>query len=86
MLPSTARDVHGGITEPRPLYWNRFAAQTRAIAIHFADFPSLRDFECPDTSNIASRDGPRFTRAVIDILADRGVFPRPGATASRSSR
>jgi hypothetical protein len=74
------------ITEPRPLYWNRLAARTRAIAIHFADFPSLRDFQCPDTSHIASRDGPRFTRAVIDLLADRGVFPRPGATASRSSR
>lgn len=74
------------ITEPRPLYWNRLAEKTRAIAIHFADFASLRDFECPDTSHIASRDGPRFTRAVIDLLADRGVFPRPGATAARSSQ
>jgi hypothetical protein len=74
------------ITEPRPLYWNRLAARTRAIAIHFDDFAALRSFECPDTSHIASRDGPRFTRAVIDILTERGVFTPGGATAARSSR
>lgn len=61
---------------PRELFWNRLASRTRAIAIHFADHPSLRDFECPDTSHIASKDGPRFTRALIEILIDRGVVPR----------
>jgi hypothetical protein len=63
------------ISEPRALYWNRLAARTRAVAIHFADYPSLRDFECPDTSHIASKDGPRFTAAMIDVLVERGVFP-----------
>jgi hypothetical protein len=70
-------------TEPRVLYWDRLAARTRAVAIHFADHPSLRDFECPDTSHIASRDGPRFTAALIDILAARGVVPPAAATAHR---
>jgi hypothetical protein len=73
------------VTEPRPLYWDRLAARTRAIAIHFADVPSLRDFECPDTSHIASRDGPRFTRALIDVLADRGVFSR-GARSGEAAQ
>lgn len=66
---------------PRALFWDRLAARTRAIAIHFADHPSLRDFECPDTSHIASKDGPRFTRALIEVLIDRGVFP-PGSRAA----
>lgn len=74
------------IAAPRPLYWNRLAARTRAVAIHFDDFASLRSFECPDTSHIASRDGPRFTRAVIEVLTERGVFTPAGATAARSSR
>lgn len=62
--------------EPRALFWDRLAARTRAVAIHFADYPSLRDFACPDTSHIASRDGPRFTAALVDVLVERGVFPR----------
>ena len=62
--------------EPRALFWDRLSSRTHAVAIHFADYPSLRNFECPDTSHIASKDGPRFTRALIEILVDRGVIPR----------
>jgi hypothetical protein len=61
---------------PRALFWDRLAARTHATTIHFADYPSLRDFECFDTSHIASKDGPRLTRAVIEILVERGVIPR----------
>ena len=71
-------------TDPRALEWDRLAARTHAVAIHFADYPSLRDFECPDTSHIASKDGPRFTAALIDVLVDRGVFPR-GARSSEAA-
>lgn len=60
--------------EPRASYWNRLAAVTHATAIHFDDYATLRDFACPDTSHIASKDGPRFTRALIDILVARGVI------------
>jgi hypothetical protein len=66
-------------SEPRALYWDRLAARTAAVTIHFADHPSLRSFDCPDTSHIASKDGPRFTTALIDLLRTRGVFP-PAAT------
>ncbi|HEU4734900.1 MAG TPA: hypothetical protein VFT22_43710 [Kofleriaceae bacterium] len=71
--------------EPRALFWNRLAAVTRAVAIHFADYPSLRDFACPDTSHIASKDAPRFTRALIEILVDRGVIPRAALAGERAS-
>lgn len=69
--------------EPRALFWNRLAAASRAVMIHFADHPSLRDFECPDTSHIASKDAPRFTRALIEILVDRGVIPRAALAGER---
>jgi hypothetical protein len=61
---------------PKAEYWDRFAAVTRATTIHFADYPQLSNFECPDTSHIDSSDGPRFTRALLDILVERGVIRR----------
>jgi hypothetical protein len=69
-------------SEPRALLWDRLASRTHAVAIHFADYPSLRDFECPDTSHIASKDGPRFTRALIEILVARGVIARSALAAN----
>jgi hypothetical protein len=59
---------------PKALFWDRLAARTHALAIHFADYPTLRDFACPDTAHIDSKDAPRFTQALIAILAERGVF------------
>lgn len=61
---------------PKALFWDRFAARTRAITIHFKDYPELAGFACPDTSHIDSKDGPAFTRALLEILRARGVFAR----------
>jgi len=62
------------IAAPKAQFWDRLAARTHAVTIHFRDEPALRDFACPDTSHIASKDGPRFTRAVLEILIARGVI------------
>jgi hypothetical protein len=59
---------------PKAQFWDRLAGMSRATMVHFKDFPSLSRFECPDTSHIDSKDGPAFTRALIDILVERGVF------------
>jgi hypothetical protein len=59
---------------PKAQFWDRLAARTRAIAVHFKDVPELAKFPCPDTSHIASKDGPEFTRALLAILRARGVF------------
>lgn len=59
---------------PKAQYWDRFAAVTRAHTVHFADYPQLSSFHCPDTSHIDSKDGPRFTRALLDILVERGAI------------
>ena len=61
---------------PKAQFWDRFAKVTRAATIHFKDHPALAGFECPDTSHIASKDGPQFTHAVLEILRERGVFQR----------
>lgn len=61
---------------PKALFWDRLAQTTRAVTIHFKDYPTLAGFACPDTSHIASKDGPEFTRALLDILRERGVIQR----------
>jgi len=59
---------------PKALFWDRLAHSTRAMTIHFKDYPALSGFTCPDTSHIDSKDGPQFTRAVIEILRQRGAI------------
>jgi hypothetical protein len=59
---------------PKVTFWDRFAARTHAVAIHFKDDRRLADFACPDTSHLDSKDGPRFTRALLAILVERGVI------------
>ncbi len=62
---------------PRREYWDRFAARTPAVAIHFGDLPALNHFELPDTSHLDYRDTAAFTEALIDELAQRGVIRIP---------
>jgi hypothetical protein len=61
---------------PKARFWDQLAARTRAISIHFKDYPELSKFACPDTSHIASKDAPEFTRGVLAILKARGVLDR----------
>lgn len=59
---------------PKAQYWDRLAARTKATTIHFKDDPVLASFPCPDTSHIASKDGPAFTRRLLQLLRERGVL------------
>lgn len=61
---------------PKADFWDRFARSTRAQTIHFKDVPALAHFECPDTSHIASKDGPAFTRGLVEVLRSRGLLQR----------
>lgn len=67
---------HDDVKTPKALFWDRLAQATQAVTVHFKDYPALSEFECPDTSHIASKDGPRFTAALLDILVARGVFAK----------
>ncbi len=59
---------------PKAACWDWFAARTRAITVHFADYPELSAFELPDMSHLDQRDAPAFTAALVQILRDKGVF------------
>ncbi len=59
---------------PKREFWDRFSRVTRAVTIHFKDHPELARFQCPDTSHIASKDGPAFTTGLIDVLRRKGVL------------
>ncbi len=65
---------------PKGMYWDRFAAQTSALCLHFKDLPQLSAFDCPDTSHLDRKDAPRFTRELAKVLEDRGLFRPPGCT------
>lgn len=54
---------------PRKDYWDVFAAESRAVTIHFKDYPSLARFHCPDGSHLDYRDAIPFTKALVGILA-----------------
>ncbi|MCL7486956.1 MAG: hypothetical protein M8357_02130 [Desulfobulbaceae bacterium] len=55
-------------TWPRRGYWDRFAATTSARTVHFADYPALSLFDCPDGSHLDFRDAGSFTRKLTDVL------------------
>ncbi len=61
---------------PKAEYWDRLAAQTKGIAVHFLDVPALNGFDCPDGSHLDFRDTPRFTEAFVAELVRRGTLPR----------
>ena len=55
---------------PKARYWDVFAVATKAVTIHFEDYPELSAFECPEGSHLDFRDAKRFTKALARILAD----------------
>lgn len=53
---------------PRAEYWDRLLAVTGAPGIHYADYPALAGFECPEWSHLTPRDAAAFTRALIPLV------------------
>lgn len=57
---------------PRDLYWNRLLGFTGITGIHFADYPALNHFNCPDFSHLAPKDAITFTENLVKILKEKG--------------
>ncbi|MEO0628205.1 MAG: hypothetical protein AAFY91_14520, partial [Bacteroidota bacterium] len=53
---------------PPKYYWNTFADRNNVYAVHFDEYPTLSQFELPDTSHLAYQSKAEFTRALYDIL------------------
>ncbi|MDC0357218.1 hypothetical protein OAO01_00250 [Oligoflexia bacterium] len=50
---------------PKDLYWDKWAALTKAATLHFADYKDLSAFECPDYSHLEAQDRKRFTSVLF---------------------
>lgn len=53
---------------PREKYWNRLLAETGCKGIHFADYPAIAGFTCPEWSHLSPADAVVFTRHFIGLL------------------
>jgi len=64
---------------PREKYWDRILAVTGCPGIHFADYPAIDHFQCPEFSHLSQPDALVFTKNFIHILQDEKgwKFPKP---------
>ncbi|WP_090145603.1 hypothetical protein [Dyadobacter soli] len=56
---------------PRALYWERLLKETGVTGIHFADYPELSRYECPEWSHLSPADAKTFTRDLTRIIGDK---------------
>ena len=60
---------------PKEIYWRAFAENCGAPAIHFADYPELAKFECPEGSHLGHKDALEFTRNLSSIIRELDILP-----------
>jgi hypothetical protein len=53
---------------PREKYWDRMVAMMQCPSIHFADYPAIDHFECPENSHLSQPDAIIFTKNFIRIV------------------
>ena len=69
---------------PREKYWERILATTQCPGIHFADYPRIAHFDCPENSHLSLSDAKVFTKEFIRILSEEKGWKFPH-TASVSN-
>lgn len=57
---------------PREQYWDRLLAFTNCPGIHYADYPAIDHFICPEDSHLSQADAKIFTKNFINILQEKG--------------
>ncbi len=67
---------------PREKYWDRVLAVTGCPGVHFADYPIIANFVCPEFSHLKPSDAIIYTTTLVDILQkEKGwVFPNKPST------
>jgi len=53
---------------PREKYWDRLLAYTGCPGIHYADYPAMDHFICPEDSHLKRPDAAVFTAQIIQII------------------
>jgi hypothetical protein len=67
------REIEDRIT-PRAAFWDRLLRETGAPGIYDSDYATLRDFQCPEWSHLTAKDSVEYTKRLVTILKDQGVF------------
>lgn len=55
---------------PREKYWERILSVTGCQGIHYADYPAIAHFICPENSHLSQSDAIVFTKNFIKILSE----------------
>lgn len=68
--PSSGPYYHMGESKvfAREKYWDRILSTTNSTGIHFADYPAISNFICPEFSHLSQPDAIVFTKEFIRIL------------------
>lgn len=53
---------------PREKYWDRVLSVTGCPGVHFADYPAIANFICPEFSHLKPADAIIYTTNLVDIL------------------
>lgn len=53
---------------PREAYWDRLLSTTKCEGIHFADYPPIDHFICPEWSHLTPEDALVYTKNLVQIL------------------
>ncbi len=64
---------------PRAKYWDKLLTYTGCTGIHYADYPPIAHFVCPEFSHLSQKDATVFTKNFVEILSgEKGwKFPKP---------
>jgi hypothetical protein len=55
---------------PRDQYWEPLLKYTNTPGIHYADYPAIANFVCPEWSHLQPKDVITFTGELVRILRD----------------
>jgi hypothetical protein len=70
--------MYDQLRAPKAEYWDRIETLSGIPTIHFADYPELASFDCPDNSHIDATDALEFTRRLIPIVKSKlGIEQAP---------
>lgn len=53
---------------PREKYWDKLLKETNTAGIHFADYPAINHFVCPEFSHLTRSDAVIYTTEIVRIL------------------
>lgn len=67
---------------PREKYWERILSITGCKGIHFADYPAVANFQCPELSHLKRSDAVIWTTNLVDILEKEKGWKFPNKSAN----